>query len=63
MKRLKVRLRSFQELTQFTMLNKVQDPLAFSINASLIIAAVFPFQLNGEIQQRGDFADPGNTER
>jgi hypothetical protein len=62
MKRLKVRLRSFQKLTQFTMLNKVQDPLAFSINASLIRAAVFPFHLNVEIQQEGDVAAPGNTE-
>jgi hypothetical protein len=63
MKRLKVRQHSFQKLTQFTMLNKVQDPLAFIINASLIRAAVFPFHLNGEIQQEGDVADPGNTER
>jgi hypothetical protein len=45
------------------MLNEVQDPLAFSMNASLIRAAAFPFHLNGEIQQKGDVADPGNTER
>jgi hypothetical protein len=63
MKRLKVRQRSFQKLTQFTMLNKVQDPLAFTINASLLRAAVFLFHLNGEIQHKGDVADPGNTER
>jgi hypothetical protein len=63
MKRLKVRQRSFQKLTQFTMLNKVQDPLAFTINASLLRAAVFLFHLNGEIQKKGDVADPGNTER
>jgi hypothetical protein len=63
MKMLKVRLRSFQKLTQFPMLNEVQDPLAFSMNASLLRAAAFPFHLNGEIQQKVDVADPGNTER
>jgi hypothetical protein len=31
MKTLKVRERSFQKLTQFTMLNKVQDPLACKV--------------------------------
>jgi hypothetical protein len=40
MKTLKVRQRSSSKLTQFTMLNKVQDPLACNINASLIRAAV-----------------------
>jgi hypothetical protein len=35
MKRLKVRQRSFQKLTQFTMLNKVQDPFACKVNPSL----------------------------
>jgi hypothetical protein len=40
MKTLKVRQRSSWKLTQFTMLNKVQDPLAFTINASLPRAAV-----------------------
>jgi hypothetical protein len=63
MKRLKVRQHSFQNLTQFTMLNKVQDRLACQINPSLIRAAVFLFHVNGEIQQKGDVADPVNTER
>jgi hypothetical protein len=40
MKTLKVRQRSSEKLTQFLMLNKVQDPLAFNINACLTRAAV-----------------------
>jgi hypothetical protein len=40
MKTLTVGQRSFQKLTQFTMLNKVQCPLACNINASLTRAAV-----------------------
>jgi hypothetical protein len=40
MKTLTVGQRSFQKLTQFTMLNKVEDPLPFTINASLTRAAV-----------------------
>jgi hypothetical protein len=40
MKTLTVGQRSFQKLTQFTMLNKVQGPLACTINASLTGAAV-----------------------
>jgi hypothetical protein len=44
MKTLTVRQRSFQKLTQFTMLNKVKGPQACSINASLTRAAVLlPF--------------------
>jgi hypothetical protein len=35
MKTLKVRQRSFQKLTEFTKLKKVQDPLASKINPSL----------------------------
>jgi hypothetical protein len=40
MKTLKVRQRSSEKLTQFPMLKKVQDPLAFNINACLPRAAV-----------------------
>jgi hypothetical protein len=40
MKILEVRQHSFQKLTQFTMLNKVQDPLAWNINPSLTRATV-----------------------
>jgi hypothetical protein len=40
MKMLTIGQRSFQKLTQFTMLNKVQDPLACNINPSLTRAAV-----------------------
>jgi hypothetical protein len=40
MKILEVRQRSFQKLTQFTMLNKVQGPLACNINPSLTRATV-----------------------
>jgi hypothetical protein len=44
MKTLTVGERSFQKLTQFTMLNKVQETLGFNINASLKRAAVLlPF--------------------
>jgi hypothetical protein len=44
MKTLTVAQRSFQKLTQFTMLNKLQEPLAWNINASLTRAAVLlPF--------------------
>jgi hypothetical protein len=35
MKTLKVRQPSFQKLTQITMLNKVQDPLACKVNLLL----------------------------
>jgi hypothetical protein len=36
--------RSFQKLTQFTMLNKLQDPLACNINLSLTRdAMLLPF--------------------
>jgi hypothetical protein len=37
---LKVRQRSSEKLTQFPMLNKVQDPRAFNISACLTRAAV-----------------------
>jgi hypothetical protein len=40
MKTLKVNQRSSEKLTQFPMLNKVQDPLAFNINDHLTRAAV-----------------------
>jgi hypothetical protein len=44
MKTLKATQHSFQKLTEFTMLNKVQDPLACKINPSLTRAAVLhPF--------------------
>jgi hypothetical protein len=44
MKTLEVRQVSFQKLTQFTMLNKVPDPLACKINTSLTRATVLlPF--------------------
>jgi hypothetical protein len=44
MKMLTVGQHSFQKLTQFTMLNKVQGPVAGNINASLARAAVLlPF--------------------
>jgi hypothetical protein len=44
MKTLKVRQHSYQKLTQFTMLNKVQDPLACKVNPSLTRAPMlFPF--------------------
>jgi hypothetical protein len=42
MKTLTVAQRSFQKLTQFTMLNKLQEPLACNINASFTRAAVQP---------------------
>jgi hypothetical protein len=40
MKTLTLGQRSFQKITQFTMLNKVQGPLVCNINASLTRAAV-----------------------
>jgi hypothetical protein len=40
MKMLKTRQHFFQNLTQFTMLNKVQDPLVCKINPSLTGSAV-----------------------
>jgi hypothetical protein len=40
MKTLRVGQRSFEKLTQFTMLNKAQDPLACKINPSLTRAEV-----------------------
>jgi hypothetical protein len=44
MKTLKARHHSFHKLTKFTMLNKVQDPLAYKVNPSLTRAAVLlPF--------------------
>jgi hypothetical protein len=44
MKTLTVGQRSFQKLSQFTMLNKAQDPLASKINPSLTRAEVLlPF--------------------
>jgi hypothetical protein len=48
MKTLKARQHSFQKLTQFTMLNKVQDPLLCKINPSLTSATVLlPFTWQG----------------
>jgi hypothetical protein len=47
MKTLTVGQRSFQMLTHFTMLNKVQDPLFCNINASLTrFAVLLPFTWN-----------------
>jgi hypothetical protein len=44
MKTLTVAQHSFQKLTQLTMLNKLQEPLACNINASLTRAEVLlPF--------------------
>jgi hypothetical protein len=51
MKTLTGRQRFFQMLKQFTMLNKVQDPLVCNINASFTKAAVLPHSL-----ERGDSA-------
>jgi hypothetical protein len=59
MKTLTGRQRSFQMLMQFTMLNKVQDPLACNNNASLTTAAVLPPSLErGDSAQR-DIAQSG----
>jgi hypothetical protein len=53
MKTLTVGQRSFQKLTQFTMLNKVQGPLACTINASLTRAAVLlPFTWMGRFSRK-----------
>jgi hypothetical protein len=53
MKTLTVRQHSFQNLTQFSMLNKVQEPLACNINASLTRAAVLlPLLESGDSAQR-----------
>jgi hypothetical protein len=60
MKMLRGRQRSFQMLTQFTMLNTVQGPLACNKNASLRRAAVLPpFTLKGVIMHKGNVAHPG----
>jgi hypothetical protein len=48
MKTLKARQHSFKKQTQFTMLHKVQDPLACKVNPSLTRATVFlPFTWMG----------------
>jgi hypothetical protein len=53
MKTLKVRQRSFQKLTEFTKLNKVQDPLACKINPSLQELQCFSLSLEwGDSTQR-----------
>jgi hypothetical protein len=64
MKTLTGRQCSFQMLTQFTMLNKVQDPLAFNINASLTRAAVLlPFTWKGWFCTKVMLLIQENTER
>jgi hypothetical protein len=56
MKTLTGRQRFFQMLKQFTMLNKVQDPLACNIKASLTQLQFFPLHLKVVIVHKGDFA-------
>jgi hypothetical protein len=59
MKTLKVRQRSFQKLTQFTMLNKVQDPLACKVNLLLQEQKCFSHSLERGDSAESLCADPG----
>jgi hypothetical protein len=56
MKTLKVRQRSFQKLTQFTMLNKVQDPLACKVNLLLQELQCFSHSLEWGDSAQSDVA-------
>jgi hypothetical protein len=63
MKTLTVRQRSFQNITQFTKLNKVQGPLAYSINASLTRAALFSHSLEWGHSAERCYCSPRKTLR
>jgi hypothetical protein len=64
MKTLTVDQRSFQKVTQFTMLNKVKFPLAWNVNASLIRAAVLlPFTSMGRFSRKVMLLIQENTEK
>jgi hypothetical protein len=64
MKTLTVGQRSFQKLTQFTILNKVQGPLDCNINASITRAAVLlPFTWEGWFNTKVILLIQENTER
>jgi hypothetical protein len=64
MKTLTVAQRSFQKLAQFTMLNKLQEPLACNINASLTRAAVLlPFTWMGRFSRKLMLLIQENTEK
>jgi hypothetical protein len=64
METLKVSQRSSSKLTQFTILKKVQGPLAWNIDASLRRAAVLlPFTWIGWFSRKVMCLNQENTER
>jgi hypothetical protein len=63
MKTLKNIQYSFKQLTQFTVLNKVLDPLASNINDSLTQATLhLTFTCMGVILNKGDVVTHENTD-